>query len=600
MNHGAHALPVAVATQLVTLFEAGKWSELERAAGNATARYPRHILGWRALGKAKLALGKPQDAIDVLSRAVTFAPGEADVHNDLGSALSGRARKIEAEASFRRALALNPRSADAFTNLATVLGGLGRFEEAISCFQQSLAINPASPIALNNFANLLREHGRLAEAESCYRQALALNPAYLDATVNLGTTLSDLQRFDEAIAQYQSALRLNPDCRPALAALGRMLVRLANNDDQAIICLRRALDLGPEDASVHVDLGNVLMRRRQRDAALALFRRAQELQPVLTWAATGGRAAFSALLLDTPLAGSTPLDYLAGRARYDRHFYCVMPGGVVHENLLLARADVIFNMICNVDDGAEVLKLALELVERLGRPTINHPRLVMNTDRETVARRLRAAVPDCVVPRTLRLAGAAIMAPEGAHRDLTLPLLVRHAGTHGGDDFHRFESWDDILVHVAQAPEVIYYLTEFSDYRSGDGYFRKYRVIFIDGAILPYHLAIHDDWKVHHFRTDMANHAWMREEEERFLADMGGVFTAAHQAALLEMGRAVELDYCGIDCGLDRAGRLVLFECNASMLVHDEKTETFAYKNKYIAHIKDAFDDLLARRRLRL
>jgi hypothetical protein len=41
-----------------------------------------------------------------------------------------------------------------------------------------------------------------------------------------------------------------------------------------------------------------------------------------------------------------------------------------------------------------------------------------------------------------------------------------------------------------------------------------------------------------------------------------------------------------------------VFEANAAMLVHDEKTETFAYKNQYIARIKQAFDALLSRRRL--
>jgi len=38
-------------------------------------------------------------------------------------------------------------------------------------------------------------------------------------------------------------------------------------------------------------------------------------------------------------------------------------------------------MICNADDAKDVLVLALDLVERLGRPVINHPRLIMNTDR---------------------------------------------------------------------------------------------------------------------------------------------------------------------------------------------------------------------------
>jgi glutathione synthase/RimK-type ligase-like ATP-grasp enzyme len=238
-------------------------------------------------------------------------------------------------------------------------------------------------------------------------------------------------------------------------------------------------------------------------------------------------------------------------------------------------------------------------VQRLNRPTINHPSLIMRTDRETIARRL-AGIPGCVIPRTMRVAGAALTEAAASRRlgKFQLPLLVRVAGTHGGDDFDKIENWDDIAAFVAKSPAANYYVIGFIDYRSADGYFRKYRVIFIDGEIMPYHLAIHNDWKVHHFRTDMADHAWMRQEEERFLADMGSVFDSNSQEALRAIAKATGLDYGGIDCGIDRDGGIVVFEANASMLVHDEKNQEFAYKNQYIARIKSAFDGMVSRRRI--
>jgi glutathione synthase/RimK-type ligase-like ATP-grasp enzyme len=241
---------------------------------------------------------------------------------------------------------------------------------------------------------------------------------------------------------------------------------------------------------------------------------------------------------------------------------------------------------------------ALDLVERLGRPTINHPRLIMNTDRESIARRF-ADISGCVIPRTLRVPGAVVAdaATQQEFGGFILPLLIRVAGTHGGDDFDKFDNWADIADFVAKQPNANYYVIEYIDYRSKDDLFRKYRVIFVDGEILPYHLAIHDDWKVHHFRTDMADHAWMRQEEERYLENLGSVFNGAQQTALRAMARATSLDYGGIDCGIDRDGRIVVFEANAAMLVHDEKTAIFDYKNQYIARIKCAFDAMLSRRR---
>ena len=598
MRNVTRALPVAVATELVALYGAGKWAQLVTAAGRVTTRYPRHLLGWQASGKAFFQMGKVPEAIEMMSRVVKLAPDEADGYNDLGNALHAIGRTDEAIASYRRAVDLSPRSPEAHSNLGRILCDVGRFEEAAACGQHAVDLDPDSSVAHNNLGNTLRELGRLPEAEASYRRSIALR-ADVEALINLGTVLGNLGRWAEAKAAYRLAVQLYPNSGVALNALGRSLSRLTEDDEEAQRCLEQAIALNACDNNTYVELGNILMRSLQTDAALAMFRRAQELQPLITWRANQEKADFSALFLDTPLAGSTPVTYLAGRASYDRHFHCVIPATPVDLDLLRGKADVVFNMICNADDGKDILPQALELVERLGRPTINHPRLIMNTDRETIARRL-AHIPSCAIPRTVRVAGAVLTkaALNREFAEFSLPLLVRVAGTHGGDDFDKADDWDDIVAFVSENPEAIYYLIEYVDYRSDDGLFRKYRIIFIDEEIFPYHLAIHDDWKVHHFRTDMANQKWMRMEEERYLQDMGSVFSAEHQNALRAVAKATGLDYGGIDCGLNRDGRIVVFEANASMLVHDETTEDFEYKNQYIAKIKSAFDSMLFRRRM--
>ena len=599
MKHGERALPTAVASELVTLYGAGQWAQLVAAAKRVTTRYPRHLLGWQAAGKALLQLGKVQEAIAMLSRVVRLAPDQADGYNDLGNALHAVGRTDEAIENYQHAVALNPEQPEAHSNLGRILCGLGRFEESVASCQRAIDLYPASPIAHNNLGNALRELGRLGEAEASYRRSLAFKPDYLEALINLGSVQADMGHWMDAKASYRLAVQLHPNAAVAHSALGRLLSRLSEEDDEAERHLDRAIALDARDANACVELGNVLMRKQRTDAALILFRHAQKLQPLITWRANQAKADFSAVFLDTPLAGSTPVNYLAGRARYDRHFHCVLPDTPVDLELLRDKADVVFNMICNADDGKDVLPQALALAEQLGRPTINHPRLIMHTDRETMSRRL-ADIPGCLVPRTARVAGPVLAEAVRARHypGFNPPMLVRVAGTHGGEDFDKFDTWDDIAGFVAKAPDANYYLIDFIDYRSEDGFFRKYRVIFVDGDILPYHLAIHDDWKVHHFRTDMANQLWMRQEEERFLSDPGSVFNAAQQDSLRAMAKATGLDYGGVDCGLDPAGRIVVFEANASMLVHDEKDATFTYKNRYIARIKDAFDAMVSRRRL--
>ena len=90
----------------------------------------------------------------------------------------------------------------------------------------------------------------------------------------------------------------------------------------------------------------------------------------------------------------------------------------------------------------------------------------------------------------------------------------------------------------------------------------------------------------------MIHHRWMQDEEAAFLADPHAVFSPDNYAGLAAIAGAFDLAYFGIDCGRDRDGRLVVFEVNASMLVH-QKNEDMPYKAPYAARIKAAFDRML-------
>ena len=147
---------------------------------------------------------------------------------------------------------------------------------------------------------------------------------------------------------------------------------------------------------------------------------------------------------------------------------------------------------------------------------------------------------------------------------------------------------------VGRHPEDDFYLIEYLDYRSADGLFRKYRFFFVGEEILPYHLAIGDGWKLHHFRTDMAHNAALQREEEDFLTAPQSVFEPRHFAALGAIRAALGLEYFGIDCALDRVGRLVVFEANATMLCHDQN-HALPYKSPAARRVKAAFGALLAR-----
>ena len=588
------SLPIAAANELIALFNDGDWEQLTAKARAITTSYPKNLLGWKALGKALVMLGKLSEAITPLSQALKLSPLDADTHNDLGHILFNLQRNEEAEASYRRALKHNPKFAEAHSNLAILLVNQGRLTEAESHYKKSLSINPNLAETHNNLGSLHRDIGQLNAAAACFQQALSLAPNYFEAWFNLGLTQQSLEQLDQAQASCFQALSINPNSDKVLTTLGALLSGVGGKDDVATYCLQRALELNPNNPDTYIAFGNLHMRSDKITEATLMFQKAKTLQPLITWPGKKFPADFTVLLLDTPLAGCTPIDYLLSNAAYKSQFYCVLPNDSEEIDYPPATANVVVNMISDADNGKALLPLATHIIDQLSLPTVNHPRRVMLTNRESIAQ-LIANIPHCKAPLTRLFTGTTLL--EVRQNDsltgLTMPLLIRLAGCHGGDDCVKVQDLESITNFVSKRPELNYYVSEFINYQSTDGFYRKYRLIYVNGELLPYHLAIHNDWLVHHFRTDMANQAWMREEEEAFLKNFGLVFNPAHQSALKALAVATGLDYLGIDCSFDHNGDVLVFEANATMRVHYENNEVFTYKNPYISKIKEAFDSML-------
>ena len=375
--------------------------------------------------------------------------------------------------------------------------------------------------------------------------------------------------------------------------LGRACYELGEKE-AALAHFGQAMVLNPNDAESSYWIGGICQSLGDIDGARTAYARAAQIAPLIRRNAVKSPADFRLLALYAPFAGNTPAEFLFAEAAYDTDTLALLATSRI-DAAALGGVDVIVNLISDPDQAAAELPIAAALAATLGKPVINDPVRIERTTREGVAA-LLPGIEGCCVPKILRLdAGADVTAAAlEAMLPFAFPLLARPAGTHGGDDFEKIETLEALSDFLGQLGGDRY-LIEYVDYASHDGLFRKYRFIFVDDEILPYHLAIGTDWKLHHDSTDMGDHEWMQREEAAFLENPGAVFDAGHYAALREIRARIGLDYFGIDCGLDRDGRLVVFEVNASMLVHADNAE-FSYKDPYVRAIKAAFDAMLRRR----
>jgi tetratricopeptide (TPR) repeat protein len=65
------------------------------------------------LGLIALHVGRNDDAIDLICRAIALRPGYAEAHSNLGNALRHKGQLDEAIVAYRQAIALNPSLASA-------------------------------------------------------------------------------------------------------------------------------------------------------------------------------------------------------------------------------------------------------------------------------------------------------------------------------------------------------------------------------------------------------------------------------------------------------------------------------------------------------
>ena len=260
-------------------------------------------------------------------------------------------------------------------------------------------------------------------------------------------------------------------------------------------------------------------------------------------------------------------------------------------------ADVVLNAVCDPDTNARALATVDALQRELSLPAVNAPERVMQTTRDGV-HRLLSAHAGVRMPATIRIRPRVrndVTAMAGT-AGLGRPFLVREPGSHGGTKLALLGAGDrlDVLDQFAFDGRE-YYVTEFVDFRSPDGIYRKYRVIVIDGVLYPRHLVAATTWNIHAAERAelMGDPAYQREEEE-FLRG----FMAADHPVFGTIASALGLDFFGVDFALDAGGNVIVFEANACFRVlWDGQTESGIPSHlESDHHIRTALVDLLRRR----
>jgi tetratricopeptide (TPR) repeat protein len=108
------------------------------------------------IGTCLKELGRLDEAIDVLRKAVEVDPEDLANHNLLGFCYYRTKRHQQAVACFRRAVEIEPNSAIDWANLASNLRDMGEIEEAMAMYEKALSLDPTIGFARVNLAKLTK------------------------------------------------------------------------------------------------------------------------------------------------------------------------------------------------------------------------------------------------------------------------------------------------------------------------------------------------------------------------------------------------------------------------------------------------------------
>ena len=350
----------------------------------------------------------------------------------------------------------------------------------------------------------------------------------------------------------------------------------------------------PEHRDAHLRLYEVEQMLGTPVAAVAHLRAALRVSPLVgSRASPAGGLRVLALSRIAPWEANVPLELVIDETRIALTRLYVDGGENVAD--LAGRIpphDVLVNAIAESDDARPALALASALGTALGARWINAPAVVAELSRDRVSDRF-AGSATIVAPAVRRIDRDAVDESVAA-----APVVIRPVGSQAGIGLERVANAAERRAYLDRVPATTYYVMPFVDYRSADGFFRKYRIMFVAGRPYACHLAISPRWMVHYYNAAMSEHAWMREEEAAFVADCDAVFSGPLAAALGEIAAAVPLEYFGIDCAVAADGRLLLFEADAAMLVHgSDPADLYPYKRAGFERIKAALTALFERSR---
>ncbi len=382
---------------------------------------------------------------------------------------------------------------------------------------------------------------------------------------------------------------MNSNCSTiGLATLARMVFQ---QQDLAPVW-RTLIDKATSDradASAMLDLATLAILTGDMAGGLDLQAQALRRQRLYRRApAQAGGPRLLAIAAPGDLMANTPIDFLLAGSDIELITLYVTADQPLPDTL--PDHDLAFLAVGESDANRPILQTLAPRLAGWSGPILNaNPDRIASLTRDGFAE-LMAGAPGLIAPMAERLDRGALAGHTA------FPIIARPIGSHAGKGLEKLDDPAAVAAYLAGSAAERFYVSPFIDYAGPDGLFRKQRIVFIQGQPFLCHHAVSAHWMVHYMNAAMLDAPENRAEEARMMASFDEDFAVRHREAFDALVCRMGLDYFGIDCGETRDGRLLLFEADVAMIVHDmDPPDLFPYKAPQMRKVFNAFQAMVRR-----
>lgn len=269
-------------------------------------------------------------------------------------------------------------------------------------------------------------------------------------------------------------------------------------------------------------------------------------------------------------------------------------GGVQQlQNIKLPfKPDVIINNICDPEIQTRSLALLDDMNLADVIPLINSTNSIRKTKRDELSQTLPEH-KDFIIPKTYRISPLSkediISEAQKVFGKKT--FLFRPVASHGGTGLIRIDDYESANFNSYALDGREYFITEFIDFCSADGLYRKARFFVIDGKVYPRHLISSKNWIIHaNSRDEFINDKKIIAYEESFLSSPSNILIELCNYLYSHL----QLEFFGVDCAILPNNKVVLFETNVCMRPFGQHTEYYLQMAQQ--NIKDALINLIVKK----